>query len=156
MKHTNILRNQFAISLLTISDQKNIFHIIQDAIEQLMSINKPPENASLPASETKRGYSSWWYWRRSGVEKQESKDKDYEGKDGEMNAVGTQTSRATSPDGRNPIDYVDQQNLTGQSDLSELNKSHSLEEAKSAETYRKSLRLTTEQIVSGCGFGCDA
>lgn len=121
----------------------------QDAIEQLMSINKPPENASLPASETKRGYS-WWYWRRSGGEKQESKDKDYDGKEGEMNAVGTQTSRTTSPVGRNSSEYVDgnQQNLTGQSDLLELNKSQSLEEAKSAETYRKSLRLTTEQIVS--------
>lgn len=116
-----------------------------------MSISKPPENASIPASETKRGYSSWWYWRRSAGEKQESKDKDYDGKESEMNAVGTQTSRATSPDVRTPIDYAEgnQQNLTGQSDLSELNKSHSLEEAKSAETYRKSLRLTTEQIVSG-------
>lgn len=115
-----------------------------------MSVNKPPENASIPASETKRGYS-WWYWRRSGGEKQESKDKDYDGKDGEMNAVGTQTSRTTSPDGRNPRDYADgnQPNLTGQSDLSELNKSQSMEEAKSAETFRKSLRLTTEQIVSG-------
>lgn len=109
-----------------------------------MSVNKPPE--TLPASETKRGYS-WWYWRRSGGEKQESKDKDFDGKDGEMNAVGTQTSRATSPEGRMRGDY-DQQNTTGQSDLSELNKSQSLEEAKSAETYRKSLRLTTEQIVS--------
>lgn len=115
-----------------------------------MSVNKPPENASLPASETKRGYSSWWYWRRSGGEKQEPKDKDYDGKDGEMNAVGTQTSRATSPDGRNPRDFADrnQENVTGQSDLSELNKSQSMEEAKSAETFRKSLRLTTEQIVS--------
>lgn len=129
---------------------KNLKKIFQDAIEQLMSVNKPPENASIPASETKRGYSSWWYWRRSGGEKQESKDKDYDGKDGEMNAVGTQTSRTTSPDGRNPRDYIEgnQQNLTGQSELSELNKSHSMEESKSAETFRKSLRLTTEQIVS--------
>lgn len=119
-----------------------------------MSINKPPESASLPASETKRGYSSWWYWRRSGGEKQISKDKDYEGKDGEMNAVATQTSRATSPDGRNTRDLADAnpQNLTGQSDLSELNNSQSIEEAKSAETFRKSLRLTTEQIVSGVTF----
>ena len=114
-----------------------------------MNINKPPEIAALPASETKRGYSSWWYWRRSGGEKQESKDKDYDVKDGEVNAVGTQTSRATSPDGKNIGDIAEsQQNLTGQSDLSELNKSQSIEEAKTGETYRKSLRLTTEQIVS--------
>ncbi|KAJ6642275.1 Phosphatidate phosphatase LPIN2 [Pseudolycoriella hygida] len=124
--------------------------LTNDAIEQLMSINKPAEIASLPASETKRGYSSWWYWRRSGGEKQESKDKDFEGKDGETIAVGTQTSRTTSPEGRNPADYVEanQQNLTGQSDLSELNKSQSIDDAKSAETFRKSLRLTTEQIES--------
>lgn len=129
------------------------FPNMQDAIEQLMNINKPPENASIPASEAKRGYSSWWYWRRSGGEKQ-AKDKDYDGKDGEMNAVGTQTSRATSPDGRHRSDYVEdnQHNLMGQSDLSELNKSQSLEEAKSAETYRKSLRLTTDQIVSASVF----
>lgn len=113
-----------------------------------MSINKPAESA-IQAAETKRGYSSWWYWRRSGVEKPESKDKDYD-KEGEMSAVGTQTSRTTSPDGRTPIDYAEgnQQNLTEQSDLLELNKSQSIDEAKSAETYRKSLRLTTEQIVS--------
>lgn len=115
-----------------------------------MSVNKQPENASIPASETKRGYSSWWYWRRSGGEKQEPKDKDFEGKDGEMNAVATQTSRTTSPDGRNPAEYAEgiQQNVTGPSDFPELNKSQSIEEAKSAETFRKSLRLTTEQIVS--------
>ncbi len=114
-----------------------------------MSVNKPPENASEPASETKRGYSSWWYWRRSAGEKQEPKDKDFDGKEGEMNAVGTQTSRATSPEDRNRSGYdVNQQNVTGQSDLSELNKSQSIEEAKSGETFRKSLRLTTEQIVS--------
>lgn len=124
---------------------------MQHAIEQLMNVNKQPENT--PASETKRGYSSWWYWRRSGGEKQESKDKDFEGKEGEMNAVGTQTSRATSPEDRNRADFeASQQNVTGQSDLSELNKSHSLDEVKSAETFRKSLRLTTEQIVSDCAW----
>lgn len=118
-----------------------------DAIEQLMNVNKQPENAQ--ASETKRGYSSWWYWRRSGGEKQESKDKDFEEKDGEMNAVGTQTSRATSPEDRHRGEFDgNQANVTGQSDLSELNKSQSIEETKSAETFRKSLRLTTKQIES--------
>lgn len=116
-----------------------------------MNVNKQPENAQ--ASETKRGYSSWWYWRRSGGEKQESKDKDFEEKDGEMNAVGTQTSRATSPEDRHRGDFDgNQANVTGQSDLSELNKSQSIEETKSAETFRKSLRLTTKQIVSDDKF----
>lgn len=119
-----------------------------------MSVNKQPENTSAPASESKRGYSSWWYWRRSGGEKQEPKDKDFEGKEGEMNAVGTQTSRATSPDGRPLGDYDANPEIgTGPADLAELNKSQSIEETKSGEMYRKSLRLTTEQIVSfeNCG-----
>lgn len=129
-----------------------------------MNVNKVPQDESggtAPnVAETKRGYSSWWYWRRSGggagvANEKQLKLKEHENKDGmgELNAVGTQTSRSNTPiDGQtkmtSPIDDENKMNISGKSDLSDLNKSQELSEDAHNEMYRKSLRLTTEQIVS--------
>lgn len=147
---------------------KNFVLPTQNAIEQLMNVNKTPaeEIGSQNVAETKRGGYSWW-WRRSGVEvagggavgpeKQlKDKDSDMTGKEGDLTAVATQTSRSGTP-----VDVVpkslampatpteeNQLNVTGNSDTSELNKSLDLTEEARGEMYRKSLRLTSEQIVS--------
>lgn len=128
-----------------------------------MNAGKTPQDeigvvgVGLPSNvaEPKRGYSSWWYWRKPGAggvpnEKQLKLKEDEQKVFGELNAVGTQTSRSHTPIDGTAIKITDDDsklNLTGKSDLSDLNKSQELMEDVHGEMYRKSLRLTSEQIV---------
>ena len=113
-------------------------------------------NLSITAQETKRGgYSSWFNWRRSGGEEKQllpnnsSKDMDASKESTEgLNAVATQTSRSSSPESKETNNQI---NATIASagvnvELTDLNKSLNISDEIRSEMYKKSLRLTTEQI----------
>lgn len=125
----------------------------QEAIEQLMQVHKiAPATEIVQAKEQQsRGYSSWWTWRRSGsgekreVVKSASKEQFDPSmgageKGTEPNHVGTQVVGSdTSSDAKPPSALA---NGTNDAVL-ELS-----DDGQSGELYRKSLRLTTSQIVS--------
>lgn len=98
-----------------------------------------------------RGYSSWWTWRRSGGVKRDSeKSMSKEPHDAELpasetsvetNNVATQATGTESPsDNSKPIALDKSNSSENVLDLSD--------DGQSGELYRKSLRLTTDQIVS--------
>lgn len=109
-----------------------------------------------PVQETRRGYS-WFSWRRTGgggsttgtgTDKIDSiKQSSADIKDNEQSAVGTQTSRSNTPlKTDTPIDGASKPiNLSINSD-SDADKSHDLLLLKSNEKFKKSLRLTGDQI----------
>lgn len=83
-----------------------------------------------------RGYSSWWYWRRSGAKRTD------------VDKLDNAEKTMDSTDAQTPVGSP---NITFRSDKS-------IDE--SCDKYRKTLRLTSEQIVSsanssGCGVGYD-
>lgn len=153
-----------------------------------MNVNKTPQedqSVDTTTGEPKRaGYSSWFYWRRSGAVGGQAGDKqpkdgitggvDKEPINGDLTAVATQTSRSATPVDANPSmaaatkgasppppfasstsavpltgqteEDANKLNLTGNSEVAEINKS--MDDETPGELYRKSLRLTTDQIVS--------
>lgn len=92
-----------------------------------------------------RGYSSWWTWRRSGsgVKLETDKTPSKEHADSDLtsgdkgidqNHVGTQVAGSDTSSDAKPPKLTD--NVLDLSD-----------DGQSGELYRKSLRLTTSQIV---------
>lgn len=149
-----------------------------------MNVNKPPQGpqdtigsgvgSSVP--EAKRGYSSWWYWRRSGDKHKNPSPDSKNNIESSAGTVGggpiehievpTSLNEHAAPRSKSVAIDADQRqhqqhlnntmdskhNLSsgGQSEHLEFNRSVSIsDETKTNELYRKSLRLTTDQIV-GC------
>uniref|UniRef100_A0A0K8TTZ6 phosphatidate phosphatase n=1 Tax=Tabanus bromius TaxID=304241 RepID=A0A0K8TTZ6_TABBR len=121
--------------------------------EESISKSDVMPNASAPTQEAKRGYS-WWYWRRSGGEKQESKEDTKI--DVDSSAVATQTSRPNSPENKeneSAAVLTTDDNAEDKQNISNVPESLSVEKMTQStlsktEKYRKSLRLSSEQIKS--------
>lgn len=142
-----------------------------------MNVNKPPQgpqDTSGPSvPEAKRGYSSWWYWRRSGdkhknpsPDSKENIESRVGGEPIELIEAPALLNQHTPPRSISVAIDADQrqskQHLGKTIDLKhnlssgdhsehlEFNRSVSIsDETKTNELYRKSLRLTTDQIVCG-------
>lgn len=135
-----------------------------------MNVNKPLENPSSGVGnannvpEAKRGYSSWWYWRRSGDKHSKNPSiiaKNIHESDNVINAEQTDVLDLSNQSRKSVAIDVNQQQQHKQelsknldikhssSEHLEYNRSVSIsDDMKTNELYRKSLRLTTEQIVS--------
>uniref|UniRef100_A0A1A9WP08 phosphatidate phosphatase n=1 Tax=Glossina brevipalpis TaxID=37001 RepID=A0A1A9WP08_9MUSC len=151
--------------------------LTNDAVEQLMTnakhdvvvVNKSEVDANTPTSTQNQAKRSWWYWRRSqnpDAKTVKLEDK-IEEREADQTAVATQTTRPNSPDISDPTLSKTDSTVNAENTSAMVDNMEDLSQASSKgegvidnnnkrnknEIFKKSLRLSSEAIVSHCGYG---
>lgn len=117
---------------------------IQEAVEVLMN-NTTPKSADIPMSEPRRPYNFFGLLRR---QTKPSSDLMVNGVELPVTTAATQTSRSTSPESKLDDNTLSSKpmNMSQVSDNSESSDKDLTMSKTSTEKYKKSLRLSTDQI----------